>query len=292
MLLAPAERGEVVLADAAPAAAALSAVQVERAGPGQRVAAAQRLGAPRRVGDPVLVAPGQGREPGVERRPAPRRGRDDPDVGGQQPGQPAHAAWRRAPPSASAGTSTWQTWPVACTPASVRPATVSPVASPAPKRRLSSSVQHPGDGAPARLGGPAGEVGAVVARRQPQPDRIDRARPRPTDRARHPVVEGAGPGRLPSIRPRSRRPRRLVGAGVVGVLGRRRRRSAACVGGAGVSSSSSPASAATASALAALRAVALAGLGRRRRPTSSSTSSMIAIGAASPLRGPVLTIRV
>jgi hypothetical protein len=57
------------------------------------------------------------------------------------------------------------------------------------------------------------------------------------------------------------------------------------------SSSVSPARAATASDFAAFRAVALA-VFAGAFSSSSSTSSMIAIGAASPLRTPALMMRV
>jgi hypothetical protein len=43
----------------------------------------------------------------------------------------------------AAGRSTWQTWPVACTPASVRPATVSPSGVSTPTSRVNASVRTP-----------------------------------------------------------------------------------------------------------------------------------------------------
>ena len=72
---------------------------------------------------------------------------------------------RAAPPTRAAGTSTWQTWPRACTPASVRPATVVDGGSGRPQQRVASAassspwtVRWPG-----WLAQPA-NVGAVVRR--------------------------------------------------------------------------------------------------------------------------------
>ena len=266
MLLAPAVRGEVVLPDQPGRGG------VQR-GPGRAGAArpACRAGAAARrpsarVGDPVLVAAAQGREPGVEvgrhlgQRRAPARRRAAARPAGA-------AARRRAAATRSAGRSTWQTWPVACTPASVRPATVSPVAVPAPKTSVQRLGEHPGDGAPARLGRPAGEVGAVVRDVEPQPDPLVHLRT---------SVHAVGPGTPAGVPgptvPWTQalfvgRPRRCP-------RGRRRCRrtstlgaSASSVGRAASAVSSAGASASTLSCCAALRAaVFLAALAGGRRP--------------------------
>ena len=168
-LAAPAERGEVVQPDQ-PGRGRRHRRLVQRARPGQHLAPPQRVHAGRRVADPVLVAPPQCGEPGVERRAAPRRSAH-PDVGRQHAGQPARQLGPAVP-----GRSPCATWPVACTPASVRPATVSATAGsrstgPAPS---SSVVLH---GAPPGLAGPAGEVRPVVGNVEADPHqraRLDR----------------------------------------------------------------------------------------------------------------------
>ena len=71
VLLAPAVRGEVVLADQ-PGRGGVQRGQVQRPRPGQHVVAAQRLGAQGRIGDPVLVAPERWPRTGRRSRPAPR----------------------------------------------------------------------------------------------------------------------------------------------------------------------------------------------------------------------------
>ena len=145
-----------------PADAAVDGVEVQRMRPGQRVAGAQRVGAPGRRGDPVAVVAAQCREPGVELR---RHGRDggDPHVGGQQPGQPAHEPRRVEVRGQVRGArpARWR----APRRRSARP----PSARRAPQDHGQRIGEHPGDGAPAGLGGPAGEVGAVVGDVEPEP---------------------------------------------------------------------------------------------------------------------------
>ena len=122
---AAAERGEIMLAQARQRGL-VHPVQVERAaGVPERVVAAQRVGRARVVADPVGVAPPERGEPRVEpvgrgsdgARPGRRAAAAGPAVAGPPTG-------RRRPvdrPERPA----WATWPRACTPASVRPATVS-----------------------------------------------------------------------------------------------------------------------------------------------------------------------
>ena len=138
-----------------------------------RVAGAQRLGAVRRRSRPGSGSAGAA--PRTARRTASGTGADrpHPDVGGQQPGQPRGQPRRRPE---SAGRSACATWPVACTPASVRPATVS--RDGLPQHHRQGVGQHAADGAPARLRRPAGEVRAVVGDVQPDPGRTSGRTPR------------------------------------------------------------------------------------------------------------------
>ena len=95
-LAPPAERGEVVLAEADPGRL-VHRRHVDRPRVPERVVPAQRIGRGRVVADPVGVAPPERGEPGVE----PVRGgadRPHPDVGRQQPGQRAGRRSGRPPP--------------------------------------------------------------------------------------------------------------------------------------------------------------------------------------------------
>ncbi len=84
---APAEGGEVVGAEAGPRGV-VHAGDVDGAGIPERVAAAQRIGGRQVVAYPIGVTPPERGEPGVEAvRGAPDRAH--PDVGRQQPGEPA-----------------------------------------------------------------------------------------------------------------------------------------------------------------------------------------------------------
>ena len=158
--------------------AASSIASASRAlAPPDGVVTTQRVALGGRVGDPVDVASLQGREACVETRGGPARARrtttsdgedaaaadsraSGPGARSDRPGRSAHAVGSR---------STCTTWPRACTPASVRPATV---------RRTGSGLRSTGgegrrqlalDRAQPRLGGPAGEAGAVVGEVEPHP---------------------------------------------------------------------------------------------------------------------------
>src|SRR5690606_18660172 len=115
-------------------------------------------------------------------------------------------------------------------------------------------LEHPGHGPLPRLHGPAVEVASVVGQVQPDPDEIARAA------GGHAVLSDS-----------SAWDSSLAAAGVP-------------------SSSVSPASTATDSSFAARRL--RAGAGPAVGSGIGSTSSMVAIGAASPRRGPAFTIRV
>ena len=152
-----------------------------------------------RVHDPVGVAAPDGGEPRVEAlgrldAPGARAGRR---AGCRRRGGPARPAARRSATGRRLddlrSTSRCTTWPRACTPASVRPATVTRTpleAQGGGQRRLELAL----DRAQPRLGGPAGEVGAVVGTVDPQA---------------HGPILGAGPGRVPAAhgQQRERHPR-------------------------------------------------------------------------------------
>ena len=93
-------------------------------------------------------------------------GRRSPPAPRRWPAPARRAAGRRSAPPAGAGSPGWlATCPRACTPASVRPATVS-ATGPA-QCRCQRLLQLALDRAPARLGRPAGEARAVVLEQQP-----------------------------------------------------------------------------------------------------------------------------
>ena len=151
-LAAAAERREVMLAQAARRRPRSSAPTSSSRGCHSVSCAAQRIGGRGIVADPVGVAPPQRREPRVEPAGA-GPDRVDPHVRRQQPGQPpstpAPAEQLIAQPPVS-GDVEWATWPRACTPVSVRPATVSrggrqAAQRPARARSTSSwTVRRPG----------------------------------------------------------------------------------------------------------------------------------------------------
>ena len=172
----PAERREVVLAQQV-LRSGVHRVEVERMRPAEHVAALQRVHELRLVGDPVGVAPPHRGEPGVE---AGRSLGDavDADVGTEDAVEPAAygverrlvAAPRGGGHQVVASRSTWATWPRACTPVSVRPATVSAAARRA-QHRVDRLLEVSLNGAQPGLLGPAVEAGAVVGEVDSQPHR-------------------------------------------------------------------------------------------------------------------------
>ena len=123
-VLAAAEGHEVVLADQT-GRGRVERVEVQLALPGEGVQAAQRVRAEFGVGHPVLISAPQVRRSAHRIRAAPRRARITRTSSGSSPA----SRLSRTPPRCAhsgAATSKWHTWPVAWTPASVRPATVSP----------------------------------------------------------------------------------------------------------------------------------------------------------------------
>ena len=148
----------------------LQRVEVERARPGEHVARGA-AGRPR----PARRRPGSGRcAPGAEKRASKPAGASagtaHPHVVGQQPVEPAQQQPVVARPSA--GRSTCATCPRACTPASVRPATVSRGGRRA-QQHAERLLEHALHGAQLALARPAGEVGAVVGEVEPDPARRD-----------------------------------------------------------------------------------------------------------------------
>ena len=297
MLLAPAVRGEVVLADEA--GRGRRSARPGRAGAArpERVAAAQRVGAPGRVGSPGTRSAATGPRTGRRTRPGPARRDRHPHVARQQPGQPPHQRF----------------------------------ADPLPRRRRDVDVAHlpgrvhagvgaPGDGQPVDRRRTAGPVRPSARRRRCAVRAAPPSRRTPCRRRRRPA--GAAPRlrlrRTSAKSPRARDPTKGAGpadvdlrsglvvvsplglrarAFGVGVAGRRhRRRSPVDRTRAGTStSSSSPGEGGDGvglRGLAGARPCRPSPALRAPAPTSSSTSSMIAIGAASPLRGPVFTMRV
>ena len=271
-----------------PAAAALSASR--SSGRGQaRVSRRRSGGAPHGgVGDPVLVAAAQRGEPGVElgrhRRRAAAPGR--PAAAARPAGAPA---CRRAPPSGRrrrprGRPGRWRARRRRCG-----------------RRRSARSRRRRRTAAPARRSAPRRRC----AGRAGPPSRRSRCRRRRRRGAAGPhdvsLPHADGPGTLRSGRAVARRPSAVRQALVVvvlvlvGVVGRRRRRRRR-----------RPRPARPRLVGRRRRAPRprrpwrpcgrwpwppCAGVGVGHRP-SSSTSSMIAIGAASPLRGPALTMRV
>ena len=156
-LAPPAERRRSRAARPAAPRGRVHRLDVQRARPGHHVGPPQRRHAAGVVAQPVGVAAAQRGEPGVEARRCGRRA-VHPDVGGQDAAQPPdeRRSGRRSerpgnPSHAGSGTSTWHTCPVACTPASVRPATTSGRSSsapaapwPAPPSGRPATVRRPG----------------------------------------------------------------------------------------------------------------------------------------------------
>ena len=129
---------------------------VQRTRPGKSVQPPQRMRAKVSIRNPVLVVPPQRGEPSVK-RPGHHPSSKHPNIGGQRPSQPLRAAQRHPQQT---GRSAWATCPEACTPASVRPATVSDTSS---RNTIDSvSSRTPQTVRPRRLPSPAGELGAVV----------------------------------------------------------------------------------------------------------------------------------
>ena len=175
----PAEGPEVVLPQQGVGAAG-HGPQVEGTGHVPRQRGEQGVGV-LVLEDQVAVAPGPGRPAGVE----PRRGhlgRRTTTAGLSRVFTDRMSRTTSTP----SRTSTWTTWPVACTPASVRPAHTSTTGWPTTvamaSARAPATVRWPG------WSGETAEAGTVVGDRQPQSSRHHRNLAAP---ARSP---GFGPG--------------------------------------------------------------------------------------------------
>ena len=190
MLLAPAVRGEVVLADQAGGRPALRRSRSSGRGQAEGVAVAQRRGAPRGVADPVLVPAPQRGEPGVERGRHRRRPRAPARraAAGRPAGAPAVAA--------SAAQRVGGHVHVADLPGGVHPGVGAAGHGQPGRRRAEQAVQRLGR-TPATVRRPGWaaqprEVGAVVADVEPQPHRRHDVSPLPAAAGGRPVGAGGG----------------------------------------------------------------------------------------------------
>ena len=290
---------------------------------GTRACRAGAAGPPGRVvADPVGVPAPQRGEPRVE--PGRRRARSARTriSAGSTRGQPAAAPRRAAAAQAAAGTSAWATCPRACTPASVRPATVSRGGLGQPQHPAERLGQHALDRPPPGLAPPSRKTPPRRRRDQPGAGRAVVRPATPTSRGPR-LQRGSGISRSASralpvwfvlvscrlgggvvglvgsrtVAPRRRRSASSASCRLVGPTARRHRLTRQARPGA-CRRPRPPRSAASAAvgggAAAGGRGLGDGGPGGGAWLATGSprTSSMTAIGALSPLRGPILVIRV
>ena len=254
------------------------------------------------VADPVGVAAPERREPGVEAG----RGRAEPahpDVGRQQPGQPAQRGRRGRRPGGGGHVDVRDL--AAGVHARVGPARHGQRRGAGQPQQVAEGVlDHLLDGPPAGLARPAGELRAVVAEIEPEPagrgliaQRAQRCFSAGLSSAASASAGVLGVGLILGVRVVLVLSRVVVGRDVLGLVRVRGLGHVGCLGRLGVVLG---------------RGHGVLGLGRRRRrpgaaagcdrrarrrrdglaSASSWISSMTASGALSPLRGPILVIRV